>query len=362
MNESSAFDYSFSSRLTTCNGTGLQHCPFPMNSSMATPPSTAAASAASFEQEAPLSLSNTSSPQHHSAAMMPSTTTTKNDGNCLTPKWYPKWRGRPLYRGNPEALGWALDGAARSIQFIGAGAFLSTSLLRLAKEAAGCATEPPPGETIVPECNEAVYGIKPSSLLTTYTMVVGVASSAMLPLMGAVVDYTPHRLRVGRTVSGLFTVLVFPTLFLNEDNWFAIAILQVVISFIGWAQTAITFSYLPELTEDEHLLGHWTKNFTMTQFLTMVLYLAAVIGGVSIAGRGDDDMFTSQVSMSIAFAANALLLPLVWGFLFKPRQPLHKLPEGRSLWSMGFVQLWQTSKHIVKNYRALKWFYFSVAL
>lgn len=293
---------------------------------------------------------------------MPSTTTTKNDGNCLTPKWYPKWRGRPLYRGNPEALGWALDGAARSIQFIGAGAFLSTSLLRLAKEAAGCATEPPPGETIVPECNETVYGIKPSSLLTTYTMVVGVASSAMLPLMGAVVDYTPHRLRVGRTVSGLFTVLVFPTLFLNEDNWFAIAILQVVISFIGWAQTAITFSYLPELTEDEHLLGHWTKNFTMTQFLTMVLYLAAVIGGVSIAGRGDDDMFTSQVSMSIAFAANALLLPLVWGFLFKPRQPLHKLPEGRSLWSMGFVQLWQTSKHIVKNYRALKWFYFSVAL
>jgi len=97
----------------------------------------------------------------------------------------PTW---PLYQGNREALGWALDGAARSIQFIGAGAFLSTSLLRMAKEAAGCETEPPPGETVISECNETIYGIKPSSLLTTYTMVVGVASSAMLPLMGAVID------------------------------------------------------------------------------------------------------------------------------------------------------------------------------
>jgi hypothetical protein len=41
----------------------------------------------------------------------------------------------------------------------------------------------------IPECNETVYGIKPSSLLTTYTMVVGVISSATLPLIGAIIDH-----------------------------------------------------------------------------------------------------------------------------------------------------------------------------
>jgi len=277
------------------------------------------------------------------------------------PLCYPKWRGHPFYQGNPEALGWALDGIARSIQFIGAGAFLSTTLLRLAKQAAGCETEAPEGETL-PECNETVYGIKPSSLLTTYTMVVGVVSSAMLPLIGALIDFTRHRLLVGRSVSFLYTILIFPTVFVNDNNWFAIAIMQVVISIVGWIQTSITYAYLPELTEDELLLGHWTKNFTMLQFISQVLYLATVIGTVSVVGRSDDDLLTSQVAMSIAFIINALLLPLVWGFLFDKRKPLHKLPEKRSLWTMGFVQLWNTSKHIAKTYRSLKWFYVSIAL
>lgn len=290
------------------------------------------------------------------------TATTTPSQRPLLPKWYPKWFGRPLYQGNPEGLGWALDGVARSIQFIGAGAFLSTTLLRLAKEAAGCATEAVDEGGTMPECNETIYGIKPSSLLTTYTMVVGVASSAMLPLIGAIIDYTPHRLIVGRSVSLLYTILILPTIFLNDQTWFTVAIIQVVISIVGWIQTSITYAYLPELTDDELLLGEWTKSFTMTQFVSMVLYLAIIIGAVSVAGRGNDDLLTTQVAMAVAFVANATVLPVVWGFLFEKRQPLHQLPAGKSLWTQGFVQLWQTSKHIAKNYRSLKWFYISVAL
>jgi MFS-type transporter involved in bile tolerance (Atg22 family) len=278
------------------------------------------------------------------------------------PSFYPRWCGKPLYQGNVEALGWALDGIARSIPFIGAGAFLSTSLLRLAKEAAGCEVVGSPEQVEMPECNETVYGIKPSSLLTTYTMIVGVVSSAMLPLIGAVVDYTPHRLTVGRWVSLLYTILIFPTIFLNDNTWFAVAIIQVIISIVGWIQTSITYAYLPELTDDELLLGHWTKSFTMTQFIAMVLYLAVIIGAVSVTGRGDDDLLTSQVAMVVAFLANAVILPVVWGFLFQPRHALHDLPPSKSVWTQGFVQLWQTSKHIAKNYHSLKWFYISVAL
>jgi MFS-type transporter involved in bile tolerance (Atg22 family) len=248
-----------------------------------------------------------------------------------------------------------MDGGARAVQFIGAGAFLSTVLLRFAKEAAGC-------DPAVPECDNTIYGIRPSSLLTTYTMIVGVASSAMLPLMGAVIDYTPHRLVIGRVFSFLFTVLIFPTIFVNGENWMAVAIVQVVVSFVGWAQTSVTYAYLPELTSDELLLGEWTKSFTVCQFVAMTMYLVVIIGSVSVAGRGNDDLLTSQIAMSLAFAVNAVVLPIVWGALFYSRKPLHELPEERSLWTIGFIQLWNTGKHIARNYRSLKWFYFAMAL
>jgi MFS-type transporter involved in bile tolerance (Atg22 family) len=200
---------------------------------------------------------------------MSSTTTATTLDNATStrqppPWWYPKFRGKPLYNSNPEALAWAMDSIGRAIQFVGAGAFFATALLRIAKEAAGCATEPPPGETLIPECDETIYGIKPSSLLTTYTMIVGVTSATMLPLMGAVIDYTPYRLRVGQVTSFIFCCLIFPQIFLTEDNFFAMAIIQVIVSVVGWAQTAITYAYLPELTDDELLLNDYTKSFVRT--------------------------------------------------------------------------------------------------
>jgi MFS-type transporter involved in bile tolerance (Atg22 family) len=279
------------------------------------------------------------------------------------PKFYPKFRGKPLYNGNKEALGWALDSIARAVQFIGAGAFLGTALIRIAKEAAGCPTEPPEGETLVPECDKKVYGIKPSSLLTTYTMIVGIASACLLPLMGAIIDYTPYRLQVGRILSALFTVLILPTIFLNEDNFFAIAIIQVIISFIGWAQTAISYAYLPELTTNELLLNDYTKSFTMLSYGTMVVFLGVVIGGLQATGNGDDDLLTNQVAMSIAFAIGVCLLGYAWGFLFGRRDRMHQLPsDQKRIWTAGFVQLYNTGKHITLNYRALKWFYLSIAM
>lgn len=279
------------------------------------------------------------------------------------PKFYPRFRGKPFYNGNKEALGWALDGIARAVQFIAAGAFLGTALIRIAKEAAGCPTEPPEGETTIPECNEKVYGIKPSSLLTTYTMIVGVASACLLPLMGAIIDYTPHRLRVGRSLSTLFTVLILPTIFLNEDNFFGIAIIQVIISFTGWAQTAISYAYLPELTTNELLLNDYTKSFTMASYGSMVVFLGIVIGGLQATGNGDDDLLTNQVAMSIAFCINVCLLGYSWGYLFGRRDRMHPLPSDQKwLWTAGFVQLYNTGKNIALNYRALKWFYLSIAM
>ena len=42
------------------------------------------------------------------------------------PKCYPRCRGQPVFRGNPEALAWALDSSSTIVTFIGSGAFLGT--------------------------------------------------------------------------------------------------------------------------------------------------------------------------------------------------------------------------------------------
>jgi hypothetical protein len=42
------------------------------------------------------------------------------------PKYYPRCRGQPVFRGNPEALAWALDSSSTIVTFIGSGAFLGT--------------------------------------------------------------------------------------------------------------------------------------------------------------------------------------------------------------------------------------------
>jgi MFS-type transporter involved in bile tolerance (Atg22 family) len=278
------------------------------------------------------------------------------------PRWFPRGcrTKEPVYYGNQEALGWALDTVGRSVAFIGAGSFLGTALLKLAKEAAGCETEPPPGSHKVPDCNERVYGIRPSSLLTTYTIVVGVVSAALLPLMGAVVDYTPHRRKAGRWFSFMFCIILFPQIFLNENTWFAVAILQMILAFIGWAQTMVTFAYLPELSDSEQRLNEYTQSFTIVGFGSMVIYLMCIIGVAFAAGISDNDVATAQLGTSVSFVVSCVTLYVSWGKLMLKRPAARTLPEGRTLWTAGFIQVYHTSIHICKHFPALKWFYVSI--
>ena len=275
------------------------------------------------------------------------------------PRCYPHVCGRPLYRGNQEALAWALDTSGRGVVWIGSGAFLATALLKLAKEAAGCETEAPPGEPI-PECDNRVHGIRPSSLLTTYTIVIGLLSATLMPFMGAIIDYTNYRLKLGRFLTVTYCCLLFPQIFISSETWFAIAIIQIAVAFIGWGQTMLTYAYLPELTDDAELLNKYSSNFTVVQFGSMVTYLAAVVGVSFAAGLADDSVATARIGQSVSFVVASVTLSYAWS-LFRPRPSTRDLPAGQSLWTSGFKQVWHTSVKIYKHYKALKWFYVSVA-
>jgi MFS-type transporter involved in bile tolerance (Atg22 family) len=104
--------------------------------------------------------------------------------------------------------------------------------LKLAKDAAGCRVEPPEGETEPPECDARIYGIRPSSLLSTMTTIVGLISACLMPLCGAIVDTTPYRRLFGRILVTFFCIFLFAGIFVSKNTWFPISILQV-----AWALT-----------------------------------------------------------------------------------------------------------------------------
>jgi MFS-type transporter involved in bile tolerance (Atg22 family) len=152
-------------------------------------------------QEAPASVLQMLSSQEESSSL--------RDGCC----------NRPPFEGNKQALGWALDSIATTIAFVGAGAFLATALIKIAKDEAGCQIEKLPGESKLPDCNEKVYGLKPSSLLSTFATVLGLVAAISMPLAGAIVDYTSHRRGMGRFMASIFCLSLFPTIFVSRQNW-----------------------------------------------------------------------------------------------------------------------------------------------
>ena len=272
--------------------------------------------------------------------------------------WFPSWRGKPLFHGNHEALAWCLDSVGRAIVFIGSAAFLGTALLRLAKEAAGCETALD-ADGKVPSCHERIYGLRPSSLLTTYTIVVGLVSATLMPVVGAMIDTTDKRLQVGQWATVVFCVLLVPQIAIGPTTWEAVALLQLVIAILGWAQTLVTYAYLPELSTDERILNEYSQAFTMWSFSAMVIYLGFVVGIATIFDWGD--IATARLGQSVAFVAAISFLYIAWYRLFKLRPALRPKPD-IPLWKDGFQQVWRTARHIAKHWRAVKWFYISVAL
>lgn len=90
----------------------------------------------------------------------------------------------------------------------------------------------------------------------------------------------------------------------------------------------------------------------------MVLYLGFV---VFIAGMMDwGDIATARFGQSVAVVITSTFLYLAWYRLLQPR-PAVRPPPDIPLWKDGFQQVYRTAQHIYKHWKAVKWYYISVA-
>lgn len=114
-----------------------------------------------------------------------------------------KYCGWANYHGVTEAKGYAILGTARGA-IVMSNIFLSTSLIYLATEEAGCIDE---NGVAIPDCDNTVRGFQPASLIANIAVISGLLSAFFMPFIGAIVDYTPYRRAMG-IIAALIMILV----------------------------------------------------------------------------------------------------------------------------------------------------------
>lgn len=128
--------------------------------------------------------------------------------------------------------------------------FLSTSFIYLASEQAGCIiiNEETEEEEIDQDCHARVYGVfRPATLITNIATIAGVLVALFLPIIGAIMDYTPHRWTVG--VGSAATLIAIDAIQIGttSQTWFPMALLEAVQVLVFEVQFLSAIAYLPEI-------------------------------------------------------------------------------------------------------------------
>eukprot|EP00550_Attheya_septentrionalis_P002669 CAMPEP_0198290240 /NCGR_PEP_ID=MMETSP1449-20131203/8187_1 /TAXON_ID=420275 /ORGANISM="Attheya septentrionalis, Strain CCMP2084" /LENGTH=548 /DNA_ID=CAMNT_0043988723 /DNA_START=9 /DNA_END=1655 /DNA_ORIENTATION=- len=265
------------------------------------------------------------------------------------------------FEGNVEARAWALDAIPRGVLIVGPAVFLSTALLKLAKEAAGCVFELEDDTVEMPPCDGRVYGMRPSSILTIYTFVVGIVSVVLLPLAGAILDHTPHRKRVGQISAVFITAAVFGQIFISSKTWFAVAILQVVVVSSFFVHLLCVFAYLPELTDHQPTLVKWTAHFSIVQYVSTLVFLVSMGMIIVISDLQEDEVAAARISQAGAFVVCVVCFGVSWTRMFGAREAASDVPAGQNLLTAGFWKVYTTGCFIAKKNRNLMWFLLSLS-
>lgn len=281
------------------------------------------------------------------------------------------------FGGYQTAQGYCIHGMGRGAIYM-ATVFLSTALIFLASEEVGC-VEPDPdsGETVIVEdCDRRVYGaFRPAALVTNIATIAGVLVALSLPVIGAIMDYTPHRWTIGATCSALLILTEIIQVGTTSDTWFAMAILEAVSGLLFEVQVTASIAYLPEMARE---VGEEIMNTHMTYFLLVeaavgqIVYVILVVAVSTVFDFGD--VGTAQFAQGLVAVWSAI--GFYFGWKLMPKVPathsLTRTPPAdtgeietkvsqkqgtRNLLLVGFVQNWNTFKHINKEYKnSLRWF------
>ena len=267
-----------------------------------------------------------------------------------------RWCACNLYDGNRDAIGmsWLAPGRGMLVM---SNVFMSISLLWLVKNAVGCYDETT--QSMIPECDKEIHGMKADSLITNIATLGAVLSALFMPICGAIVDYTPYRKQVGVGTALLLIVIQAVQIFTIQSTWFAMGILQAVAGAVFQLQLLVAFAYYPEIrrTAGEVKMNKYNTNFSFTQYLFSVLFLVVITG----IGLQTSDVVQAQISQGINTVTSCITFGIGWFVYITPRPANKILPENQRLLLEGFKQNYRTAVAIGQQYKkGLRWYLLAV--
>eukprot|EP00980_Cylindrotheca_fusiformis_P004692 scaffold993_cov110-Cylindrotheca_fusiformis.AAC.2 len=266
-------------------------------------------------------------------------------------------------RQEDEVLGWTLDAATRGVIVISTAVFVSSELLKLAKEATGCGADIEMYDDDImfnEACESArVYGMRPTSILTNIMTVTGLLSAIIMPLFGSIVDHTDYRRAVGSISAAAIAIFILLQLLVIEAHWFSASILQVLISVFYTIHLTVAYAYFPELTADHKEMAQYAARFTAVQYASSVAFLVSMVLVLQVIYK-NSDMGSAFISQGIVFIICCFCFGYSWLMLFHPRPAAQKVPDNTSLLTAGFWRIHETGKTILRDHDAIKWVLISV--
>uniref|UniRef100_A0A7S4EPN7 Major facilitator superfamily (MFS) profile domain-containing protein n=1 Tax=Pseudo-nitzschia australis TaxID=44445 RepID=A0A7S4EPN7_9STRA len=260
-----------------------------------------------------------------------------------------------LYDGNLDATGSSWLAVGRGMMIM-SNIFISQSLLWLASNAAGCVVD---GE--LQSCTTKIYGFVPSSLITNIAVISGLLSAFLMPILGALIDFTPYRRLIGIVVAIVLTVIQGAQVYTVESTWFAMSILQSIAVVFYQLEIVVIYAYLPDIAREvgQAKMNRFSTNFTSVQFIAEIAFLL-IIAVIRIVFE-TSTVLTGQISQGVNTLTTIFFFGIGWFMYMTPRPAARELPEGRSLITEGFRQNWNTAKSIQKHYkRGLRWYFLAV--
>ena len=249
----------------------------------------------------------------------------------------------------PEATGLAVDFYARATILMST-ILLGPALLQLASEASGCS-----GEV---GCNNRVYGMRPSALLSNIAILSNLLVALLMPLFGAVVDHTPYRRQVGMYSAFLLTLVKGIETTISSKTWLLISCLQVLAYVLYFVHITSTYAYGSELSNNHKDQAKYNTSFFVILYVSTLIYSVIVLA--LVLALDADNVTTARIAIILATVTCATLFPIVW-FNFFPKRPAKStVPEGQSLLLCGFRKLLQTGHRIRTELPALRWLMLSI--
>ena len=235
-----------------------------------------------------------------------------------------------------EIFGWMLYDWANSAFFTTTiGVLIGPYLLGLAQKAVG-------DDGVILDLT--LFKVTPKGLPAFCTAVSVISMVVVLPILGAIADYT-HLKKHLMAIFCYAGVVAGALLFFVTESYIACSLLFIASSMFFAASNVFYNAYLIDITTEDQRDKVSSYGYGLgyiSGFVMLVLNLIFISNAESLG-------FTTGGAVRVCFLAAALwwgVFAAITFLLLKTRSAIKSVPDRKNIVSVGFTELWQTLKEL----------------